>query len=437
MVDDHDCRKTTVAASVGDHVDGVSSSARGGGSGSTTLSVDPISMLNGLLTGLQEGTMLPPSEADVQAALDLCDKLSAHLRGLLPSQKAIGESTSSMTEPLMMTSSTVVGGSSTCATSESDSDAPMHSSKCRPSAKARARLRRQRQEQQHEQQHEQYEQHEQHEQQVADQGNADQQPQWQEWQWQWQDPSTHQAAHPMANLAEQQEQFCASLWGGGWLMVPLAPMPLVPQPSQPLASLHPPTWASSQHQQHQHQHQQQRKLRKGRAKEPAPPRLRVPTSETSFQQQMWSGGWQMVPRASRMYSLQEEGGAADGYGGEDSKEADAGEGDGGAGGREAGGGGGGGGGDGGGGAATRAGDGDATHGGVPLRQSPNTRRAEEEAAAAGASAGAPSATSSSSPAAEPTAEIEIFEATAEGSTHGAAKEAEKKVRDGEEDSSEA
>ena len=141
------------------------------------------------------------------------------------------------------------------------------------------------------------------------------------------------------------------------------------------------------------------------------------------------------PQSSRMCSLQEEGsGRRLRWGGLEGGRC--GEGDGGAGGREAGGGGGGGGGDGGGGAATRAGDGDATHGGVPLRQSQHGR-AEEAAAAAGASAGAPSATSSSSPAAEPTAEIEIFEATAEGSTHGAAKEAEKKVRDGEEDSSEA
>ena len=273
MVDDHDCRKTTVAASVGDHVDGVSSSARGGGSGSTTLSVDPISMLNGLLTGLQEGTMLPPSEADVQAALDLCDKLSAHLRGLLPSQKAIGESTSSMTEPLMMTSSTVVGGSSTCATSESDSDAPMHSSKCRPSAKARARLRRQRQEQQHEQQHEQYEQHEQHEQQVADQGNADQQPQWQEWQWQWQDRRLTRlpTRWPTWRSSRSSSVHRCGAADGSWCLL---------RPCRSCRSRH-SRWLRCTRPRGRVRSTSStststssRKLRKGRAKEPAPPRLR-------------------------------------------------------------------------------------------------------------------------------------------------------------------
>jgi hypothetical protein len=186
-----------------------------------------------------------------------------------------------------MCAASETGTDSACATSESDSDHMSTHSRSRPSARARARLLRRQQEQRQQVQDEEQEGHEHL--QGGSAGHAD--LQWQQWQWQWQAMGTHAPGQPLPFLHEYQEQqeehFRSSLWNGGWVMAPIAlAAPIVasrsPPPPQHTYDPRRPSAASTQ----------PRRLRHARDQ---PPRVRAPPSEATFQQQLWSGGWQMVP----------------------------------------------------------------------------------------------------------------------------------------------
>ena len=280
-------------------------------------SIDPAVILGELLEKLRDPAVAPPSDAAAEAAIELCGQLAAHLRmmslkpspGLVMMQVTAADGPAAEAEPnagagtccataaACTCAASEAGTDSACVTSESDSDHTSTLSRSRPSARARARLLRRRQEQG--QQEQEQEQHGQQQLlQGASTGPAD--LQWQQWQWQWQGIGTHTHApgQPLPRLQEhqvqQEEHFRSSLWNGGWVMAPVAlAVPMAVPMAAPMASPSPPYHpydprrpaATSSAQQPQ-------RLRHARDK---PPRVRAPPSEAAFQQQLWSGGWQMVP----------------------------------------------------------------------------------------------------------------------------------------------
>ena len=277
-------------------------------------SIDPAVILGELLEKLRDPAVAPPSDAAAEAAIELCGQLAAHLRmslnspGLVMMQVTAADGPAAEAEPnagagtccapaaACTCAASEAGTDSACVTSESDSDHTSTHSRSRPSARARARLLRRRQEQG--QQEQEQEQHGQQQLlQGASTGPAD--LQWQQWQWQWQGIGTHTHApgQPLPRLQEhqvqQEEHFRSSLWNGGWVMAPVAlaapmavPMAAPMAPSPPYHPYDPrrPAATSSA--------QQPQRLRHARDQ---PPRVRAPPSEAAFQQQLWSGGWQMVP----------------------------------------------------------------------------------------------------------------------------------------------
>ena len=235
--------------------------------------LDPAAVLGTLLDELRNKRNVAPSGASLTVAIALCDELAAHLRSLTPAE-------------------VISACDSTCTTSESDSEAPSHS-KSRPSAKTRARFRRHQQQQQLQQQQQQ--------QQQELELHQEPQPQWQQWQQQWQEQQQqwqeqHTPGTPLPGLLEQQQQqFRQSLWNGGWLMAPMAPIgPMVAPMAQPNAGVGVVVVDG-------------RGDGRGGGRGGGRGRHRIAEqheeycqpvgSAQTFTRAMWSGGWQMVPLA--------------------------------------------------------------------------------------------------------------------------------------------
>ena len=238
---------------------------------------DPATTLRELLARLQdEATTI--SEAAVKDALPLCEELAEHLCARLHGTKL-------PPGPKLATACE----SATTSASESDSEVSgaHQPGKSRPSARARARLRRkqQLQWQTEEPGHE------------ATTSNSWQQQggthYWQQQPWQWQAPCPDTSMPPgfIEQRQTQDEQlFLASLWSGGWQMVPVV------SPMAPGSLIQPPQGPTARHGSSSSGPGSMYRSRT-QSDNPAAPE--------HFVQAMWSGGWHMVPMSHPMGALPE------------------------------------------------------------------------------------------------------------------------------------
>jgi hypothetical protein len=191
---------------------------------------DPVAVLNALLHDIRDATPAKPSNATIEAALQLCTELTAHLHSLRGCEAA-PNTDSSARSPLTITMPVACESQCTsqCTTSESDSESHARS-KNRPNSRARARARRAQlsQEQQQEEEEEVVVGYTEARQQRRVAMQPELQPELHPsdtsvpWMW-------HAPNQQLPGLMEQQEQhFRESLWGGGWLMVPVPPQQPVP-----------------------------------------------------------------------------------------------------------------------------------------------------------------------------------------------------------------
>ena len=178
---------------------------------------DVRAVLEDLLDGLRSGAIAPPSTTAATVCFKLCEELASHLCSLVGAAP----------QPLLAKgagSFLPTACDSQCTTSESDSETAH--AKGRPSGRSRARFRRRQQQMQDQAPMTSYELHQAG---FPVPSAAHAPPQWQQWQWAWQE---HPNSAPLPGVLEQQEQqvqhFTQSLWSGGWVMVPVVPSPSGP-----------------------------------------------------------------------------------------------------------------------------------------------------------------------------------------------------------------
>ena len=214
---------------------------------------DPVAVLSTLLGQLRDGKTSVSSSSAV-TALALCEDISDQLRALIMPPAAAPLATAC---------------DSQCTTSESDSDSTVKGpSKNRPSARSRARLRRNQQQAQYSESQRHYD-------------------EWQQWQSQWRE--SQPMSQPLPGVIEQQEQhFRSSLWSGGWVVVPVAPI-VPPGAGGPIAGATPIVTQSTEA-------MAENIANRGALVGHAPSMQVADVSDAiAFQQGMFSGGWQAVP----------------------------------------------------------------------------------------------------------------------------------------------